>query len=126
MPSWKSGTDRRSPVETHGASHADTRENGLAKEEEASTARSIAGKAIGDAVHTVDALVDGGTYRGLIVGETERHLVQRQSAGMAVLHRRELLDRQPQVGEVFSINYSNGKGFVREARDRAKSQELSR
>jgi hypothetical protein len=45
---------------------------------------------------------------------------------MAVLHQKELLDRQPQVGEVFSINYSNRKGVVREFRERAKGNELSR
>ena len=62
----------------------------------------------------------------MIVGETERYLVQQQSAGMAVLHQKELLDRVPQVGEAYSINYSNGKGVVREARERSKSQELGR
>ena len=59
-------------------------------------------------------------------GETERYLVQRQSAEMAVLHQKDLLDRKPQVGEAFSINYSNGKGIVREFRERAKSNEVSR
>lgn len=70
--------------------------------------------------------MDAGTYRGLVLGETERYLIQRQSAGMAVLHQKDSLDRQPQVGEAFSINYSNGRGVVREFRERAKSNELSR
>ena len=41
-------------------------------------------------------------------------------------HQKDLLDRVPQVGEAFSIKYSNGKGMVREARNRSKSQELGR
>jgi hypothetical protein len=45
---------------------------------------------------------------------------------MAVVHQKDLLDRVPQVGEAFSINYSNGKGMVREARSRSRSQELGR
>jgi len=121
----RTGTDRRSTVETHGASgpHSKERE---ANDDEPNAARAIAAKALGDAVRTADALVDSGTYRGLIVGETDRYLVQRQSAGMAVLHQKELLDGVPQVGEVFSIKYSHGRGVVREARERSKSQELGR
>ena len=121
----QTGTDRRSTVETHAKSSANGSDR-ESKDDELGSARTIAAKAMGDAVRTVDALVDGGTYRGLVVGETERYLVQRQSAGMAVLHQKELLDRQPQVGEAFSISYSNGTGIVREARDRSKSQELGR
>jgi antirestriction protein ArdC len=121
----RTGTDRHRTVETHGPSAPNSKER-EAKDDELGSARGIAVKAIGDAVRTVDALLDGGTYRGMIVGETERYLVQQQSAGMAVFHQKELLDRIPQIGDVFSINYSNGKGIVREARDRSKSQELSR
>jgi len=119
----QTGTDRRSIVETHGGSAPKEHEP---KDDELSSARAIAAKALGDTVRTVDALVDNGTYRGTIVGETERYLVQRQSAGMAVLHQKDLLDRVPQAGEAFSINYSNGKGMVREARERSRTQGLSR
>jgi len=45
---------------------------------------------------------------------------------MAVLHEKNLLDRQPQAGATFSINYSNGRGVVREFHERAKGNELSR
>ena len=90
------------------------------------TVRAITRAALGESARTVDAVIDGGTYRGLIIGETERHLLQRQSAGMAVLHPKELLDRLPQVGEAFAINYSNGRGVVRDSHDRSKAQELGR
>jgi antirestriction protein ArdC len=120
----QTGTDRRCTVETHAAAAPNSKDRDV--NDDGSSARAIAVKALGDGVRTVDALTEGGTYRGMIVGETERYLVQRQSAGMAVLHQKELLDRVPQAGEAFSINYSNGKGIVREARERSKSQELGR
>jgi antirestriction protein ArdC len=119
------GTDRRSNVEKHAAAAPNSNGRG-AQNDELDSARAIAVTALGDGARTVDALTEGGTYRGMIVGETERYLVQQQSAGMAVLHQKELLDLIPQVGEAYSINYSNGKGVVREARERSKSQELGR
>jgi antirestriction protein ArdC len=122
----QTGTERRSAVEMHGAPSQETIRTNSAKNDEFEAARAITANALGESARTVDAVVDGGTYRGVIIGETERHLLQRQSAGLAVLHPKELLDRQPQVGEVFAINYSNGRGLVREAHDRGKAQELGR
>lgn len=122
----QTGTERRSTVEMHGASAQETMRTNASKSDELEAARAITANALGESARTVDALVDGGTYRGVIIGETERHLLQRQSAGMAVLHPKDLLDRQPQVGEFFAINYSNGRGSVREALDRGKAQELGR
>ena len=119
----QTGTDRRSTVEIHARSAPNTKER-EAQDDEISSARTIATKEIG--VRIANALVDSGTYRGLIVGETDRYLVQQQSSGMAVLHQKDLLDRVPQVGEALSINYSNGRGVVRESRERSKSQELGR
>jgi hypothetical protein len=110
----------------HGSSAQETTPANSAKSDELEAARAITANALGESARTVDAVVDGGTYRGVIIGETERHLLQRQSAGLAVLHPKELLDRQLQVGEVFAINYSNGRGLVREAHDRGKAQELGR
>jgi antirestriction protein ArdC len=122
----QTGTERRSTVEMRGAPAQETSRTNSAKSDEFEAARAITANALGESARTVDAVVDGGTYRGVIIGETERHLLQRQSAGLAVLHPKELLDRQLQVGEVFAINYSNGRGMVRDAHDRGKAQELGR
>jgi antirestriction protein ArdC len=122
----QTGTDHRSTVETYGTSVPNNSKERDAKDEELGLARAVAAKALGDAVRTVDALIDSGTYRGMIIGETDRYLIQRQSAGLAVLHQKGLLNRVPQVGEAFSINYSNGRGVTHETRERSKSQGLGR
>jgi antirestriction protein ArdC len=116
----QTGTERRTPVQPQAVPSSKS------AEEELVAAHAITAKALGDSGRTVDAVVDGGTYRGAIIGETERLLLQRQSPGLAVLHSKELLDRQAQLGEVLAIHYSNGKGTVREAHDRVKAQELGR
>jgi antirestriction protein ArdC len=121
----QTGTQRRNTVEIHGAS-ATGQNQARDKSDEFSTAHAITTNALGQSARSVGALVNGGNYRGVVLGETECYLVQRQSSGMAVLHQKDLLDRQPQVGEVFSINYSNGRGVVHEFRERAKANELSR
>jgi hypothetical protein len=121
----RTGTERRTAVEVN-AAPASAQNQQRTNADELNAARDIASNALGQSTRTVEALVDAGTYRGLVLGETERYLIQRQPAGMAVLHQKDLLDRQPQIGEVFSINCSNGRGVVREFRERATSNELSR
>ena len=109
----QAATDRRSTVDAPGG-------------ESLIEARSITAKMLGNSAKTLTAQIESGSYRGPIIGETEHHIIQRQSARTGIVHPKELLDRQPQIGESVRINYSDSKGAVREFRERAKSQDLSR
>jgi len=73
-----------------------------------------------------NAQTDSGTYRGGIVGETEKNLIQQITSHTAVVHRKDLLDIIPAVGENVRIVYSNGNARVLPVKERSKRQELGR
>jgi len=89
-------------------------------------ARAVATNALGAPVRIVEADTESGVYRGPVIGETEHSVLQRQSMRTAVLHPKQLLERQPKTGENVSIHYSNARGLVRQARGPAKAQEWGR
>jgi hypothetical protein len=109
----QTATDRRSTVDSPGG-------------DSLADAKAIAKKTMGDSATTLPAQTERGAYRGSIIGETERLVIQRISGRTAIAHSKDLLDSQPQVGEKVRINYSDSKGTVREFRERAKAQDLSR
>lgn len=109
----QTATDRRSTIDA-------------ATGDSLTEAKSITAKLLGDSAKTLAPQTESGSYRGPIIGETEHHIIQRQSGRTGIAHPKDLLDRQPQIGESVRINYSDSKGTVREFRERAKSQDLSR
>lgn len=90
------------------------------------TARNAATDPMSALARTVEADTRSGVYRGAIVGETEQHILQRQSARTAVLHPKQLLDRSPETGEIVRISYSNFRGLVQQTHSRAKAPEIGR
>jgi len=73
-----------------------------------------------------NAQTDSGTYRGGIIGETEKNLIQQITLHSAVVHRKDLLDLIPAVGENVRIAYSNENARVLPVKERSKTQELGR
>ena len=72
------------------------------------------------------AQTGSGIYRGRIIGETEKSLIQQITSHSAVIHRKDLLDMVPAVGENARIAYSNDTARVSPVKERSKSQELGR
>ncbi len=130
----QNGTERRTTVETlvatdgvpGNSSAIDQSLKQPGDPKSLTAAQAITTKALGDSARTVHALAESGTYQGPIIGETEYHLIQRQSANLGVAHLKELLDRQPGLGENVAINYSSAKGMVHDSHDRGKAQERGR
>ena len=72
------------------------------------------------------AQTDSGTYRGRIICETEKTLIQQITSHCAIVHRKDLLDTTPAVGERVRVAYSNDNGRVLPVRDRSRTLELGR
>ena len=129
MEDKQTGTQQHSPIDIHSANGTHNGKGGQKVSpgtDELNAARAIATNTLGESARTVEALTESGMYRGPIIGQTEQYILQRQSAHTAILHPKELLDRQPGQGENVAITYSNAQGLVREARARGKAQDLGR
>lgn len=72
------------------------------------------------------AQTDSGTYRGRIIAGTEKNLVQQITSHTAVIHRKELLDSIPAIGENVRVAYSYDHARVLPVRERTRTQELER
>jgi antirestriction protein ArdC len=113
----ETGTDRRTTVET---------QTGAPEDGTLAEAQSITAAALGPKAKALSAQTETGAYRGPIIGETDRFVVQRQSSRFSVAHPKELLDRKPEVGESVSVTYSGSAGAVREYHERSRSQQRER
>jgi hypothetical protein len=89
-------------------------------------ARSITKRTLGEEAKLMLAQTASGTYRGLVIGDTEHHIVQRLSDKSAIAHPKASLDKRPEVGQTVRISYSNAHAFVRELRDRSKAKGIGR
>jgi hypothetical protein len=72
------------------------------------------------------AQTDSGTYRGKIIAHTEKNLIQQITSHTAVIHRTELLDVIPAIGENVSVAYSYENARVLPIKERSRTQELGR
>ena len=72
------------------------------------------------------AQTGGGIYRGRIIGETDKTLIQQITSHSAVVHRKDLLDMIPAGGESVRIAYTNESGRVLPIKERSRAQELGR
>lgn len=89
-------------------------------------AEAIVAKALGTSAKLQTPQVEGGTYPGVILGETAHHIVQRQSRQAGVAHLKDLLDSQPPVGAYVRIQYVHGDGMVRACHERTHAAARGR
>ena len=73
-----------------------------------------------------DAQTDSGIYRGAVIGETDKSLIQQITSRTVVIHPKDLLDKIPAVGENVRIVYSNDIARVLPVKERSKTQEVGR
>jgi hypothetical protein len=83
-------------------------------------------KEMGTDARVEHAQTDSGTYRGRIIADTEKNLIQQITPHIAVVHRKELLDSIPAIGENVRVAYSNDNARVLPVKERNKTQELQR
>jgi hypothetical protein len=73
-----------------------------------------------------NAKSDSGTYRGRITAESEKSLFQQITSHSAVVHRKDLLDMIPSIGENGRIAYRKGNARVLSVKESSETQELRR
>lgn len=83
-------------------------------------------KELGSAARIDRALNDSGVYRGTVLAETDRDIIQQITPQSVILHQKDDLDTFPRVGDHVRISYSDGVGHVRRVRERSQAKELAR
>ncbi len=89
-------------------------------------AQDLTRGSLGEKARTFVADTESGIYRGEVLGETDRHLIQRLSDRSAVAHMKHLLDTLPEIGQEVAISYSQQSARVQEMPSRVVEKELAR
>lgn len=89
-------------------------------------AQDFTREALGDKARTFGADTESGIYRGAVIGETDRHLIQRLSDRSTVAHMKELFDVLPNIGQEVAISYSHQAARVQDLPARTAEKELAR
>lgn len=79
-----------------------------------------------NSVGRIEVRTDSGAYRGLIVGETQRHIVQSLAGRRLVAHNKANLARPLKAGENVEVRYSNGHATVRNTPPRVRARGQGR
>lgn len=83
-------------------------------------------KELGSEARIDGALNDSGIYRGTVLAETARDIIQQITPHSVVIHQKDDLDTFPRVGQHVRITYSDGVGHVTRVRERTHAKELAR
>ena len=86
----------------------------------------LALKKMGPDALVKDAQTDSGVYRGAVIGETDKKLIQQITSHTVVLHPKDLLDKLPSVGDNVRITYTDNSARVLSVKEKSKAQELGR
>jgi antirestriction protein ArdC len=122
----ENGDAHRTPVEQPAARAKTATDSSTKDQQELSPLRGIVSATLGQKAALAGAFTDSGSYGGLILGVTDRAVVQQQSRQLGIIHYKDQLPQALEVGKSYRINYSNGIAHVRESKQRSKGQELSR
>ena len=111
-----------------GTDHALTVDPLSAIEKTFQAAQSLTSERLGTGARLTAASIEGGRYRGPVIGEVGRTCIQQASAKSAVAHAKELLGfSAPALGQRVSIAYSDSHARgPSDIGERAKAQEFSR
>lgn len=89
-------------------------------------AQDFTRETLGDKARTFIADIESGIYRGAVIGETDRHLIQQLSDRSTVAHMKHLFDSMPGIGQEVSISYSRQVAHVQDLPSRVPEKELAR
>ncbi|WP_031498067.1 ArdC family protein [Bryobacter aggregatus] len=134
----ETATEHRDPVASKGAARIETEKildgevegrrppSEQALKQSLHSAKAAVKELMGENTKTYPADTDSGKYRGVVLAETEHHVIQQVSAKSAVAHEKHLLPEIPQATNNILISYSNQIAQLKPNQERQRSHSLSR